>query len=254
MNMRSKTVGVSLVLLALLTVAPTVPAAIVFTGDPYWANPPGENGGGGSSAITSTAPRSGNGSIEMFGDRTRFFGLGNPYSPASNLGLLSSLNTFVFDWAVAIGSTQGTTPGYTPALRLHIWDGSQRSELIWEGAYNGYGGANPPTQGTWYTSGNSDNFWQYKSGIGPTLIYDRSISEWQSIYSQNAYIAAVSVGVGSSAGSGYHAFADNITLGFGSTSTTYNFEPVPEPSTVIAGALLLLPFGVSAIRRFRTQN
>jgi hypothetical protein len=27
--------------------------------------------------------------------------------------------------------------------------------------------------------------------------------------------------------------------------------PVPEPSTVIAGALMLLPIGVSAIRRFR---
>lgn len=30
--------------------------------------------------------------------------------------------------------------------------------------------------------------------------------------------------------------------------------PVPEPSTIIAGALLLLPFGASAIRRFRNDT
>jgi len=33
-----------------------------------------------------------------------------------------------------------------------------------------------------------------------------------------------------------------------------DIAPVPEPSTVIAGALLLLPFGVSALRRLRKQS
>jgi hypothetical protein len=55
----------------------------------------------------------------------------------------------------------------------------------------------------------------------------------------------------------------NSTLGFDkvvATSSQYAFEfdnvaysttPVPEPTTMIAGALLLLPFGISTIRRFR---
>jgi hypothetical protein len=33
----------------------------------------------------------------------------------------------------------------------------------------------------------------------------------------------------------------------------FEFTPVPEPSTVIAGALLLLPFGASAIRVLRRK-
>lgn len=36
-----------------------------------------------------------------------------------------------------------------------------------------------------------------------------------------------------------------------STSITVEVAPVPEPTTVLAGALLLIPFGVSAMRRLR---
>ncbi len=225
----------------------------VLPGDPTWANPLGENGGGGSSAITGTAPRSGNGSVEMFGDRTRFVGLGNFYSPSSNLGLLSNVTNFTFDWMVAAGST-GTGPGaaasYSPALRLHIWDGAQRSELIWENAYNGNAAA---VQGTWYTSESDDYFWRFQSGIGDSLIYDRSIADWTlNGYSANAYVSGISVGVGSSAGAGYHAFADNVTLSFGNNSTTYNFETsaasVPDGGTtlvLLGGALT----GLGVLRR-----
>jgi hypothetical protein len=222
---------------------------VVYPGDPSWGNPPSENSGGGSSAITATAPRSGNGSIELHGDRTRFFGLGNPYSSASNLGLLSDLTTFTFDWSIDPGSASLLGPDYTPALRLHIWDGNQRSELIWEGAYNGtYGNT---TKGQWYTSGADDNFWQFQTGIGATLVYDRSIDDWKSIYGSGAYIAAVSVGAGSSVGSAYEAFADNITIGFGTApSTTYNFETASVPD---AGSTLQLLGGcmiaLAALRR-----
>ncbi len=147
----------------------TASAVTVLPGDPTWVN--SENSGGGSSAITGTAPRSGNGSVEMTGDRTRFVGLGNFYSSLSNLGLLSDVNSLTFDWMVAVGSV-GTGPGaaasYSPGLRLHIWDGNQRSELIWENAYNG---SAPAVQGTWYTSGASDNFSRFQTGIGDSLIY-----------------------------------------------------------------------------------
>ena len=45
-------------------------------------------------------------------------------------------------------------------------------------------------------------------------------------------------------------YVNNVTI----NSTTYDFEaaaPVPEATTMIAGALLLLPFGASALRNLR---
>jgi len=223
---------------------------IVLPTDSSWTNPAGENSGGGSSAITNTAPRSGDGSLEMDGDRTRYVGLGNFYDPSSNLGLLSSVSAFTFDWMVAadsMGSGPGSAASYSPALRLHIWDGNQRSELIWENAYNDN---NPAVGGTWYTSAADDNFWRYQTGIGDSLIYNRSISDWSTLgYSSSAYISGISAGIGSSAGAGYHAFVDNVTLTFGgstapATSTTYNFETtrasVPDAGSTlfILGAVL----------------
>ena len=35
---------------------------------------------------------------------------------------------------------------------------------------------------------------------------------------------------------------------------SYNLSPVPEPTTVIAGALLLLPFGASTLRLLRKHR
>lgn len=199
--------------------------------------------GDGNSAITDTVARSGNGSLELDGDRTRFFGLGNPFDSTSNIGMLANLSDFSFEWLIAASSLSNLGPDYTPALRLHLWDGAQRSELIWEGAYNGtYGNT---TRDTWYNSDFSDNFWQFQSGIGVTAIYDRGLNDWQGIYSQNAYISAISVGVGSSVGNDYKAFADNVSLGFiGSESRTFNFETaasvVSAPATVSLFGLGLL--------------
>lgn len=248
MNIRS---AVALLSLSLVVSAKAA-TVTVLPGDPTWANPPGENGGGGSSSITTTAPRSGNGSIEMFGDRTRYVGLGNFYDSNSNLGLLSSLASLTFDWSVATDSGSNLGPNYTPALRVHIWDGNQRSELIWEGAYNGV----TVTAGTWATSGAADNFWRYQTGIGDSLIYNNSIADWQSsgLYSANAYISGFSVGVGSSVGSHYHAFADNITITTArGLSTTYNFETSASSSVPEAGSTLALVglalAGIAGLRR-----
>jgi hypothetical protein len=49
---------------------------------------------------------------------------------------------------------------------------------------------------------------------------------------------------------------DNFTIGTAAGTTTYDFEPapVPEPTTMVAGALLLLPFGASTLRMLRKKQ
>jgi len=234
-------------LILVASAAMTTQAAIieVTPDDVMWA-------GDANSAITATTPRSGNGSVQLQGDRTRFFGLGNPFNPLSNIGLLDELLDFSFEWAISSASSNSYHPDYTPALRLHVWDGSQRSELIWEGAYNNvYGNI---SKDTWYQTSFNDNFYQWVAGVGVTEIYNRTLTDWQSLYSEGAYISAVSMGVGSGATANYLAFGDNLTLQIGSgPASTYNFElaatAVPEPAGIalFAGGLLLM------IRRFKAK-
>ncbi|MBV2129538.1 hypothetical protein [Arsukibacterium indicum] len=241
---QTKTVGLILIASAAFSAQATIME--VTPDNVMWA-------GDANSAITDTAPRSGNGSVQLQGDRTRFFGLGNPFDPLSNIGLLDELLDFSFEWAISSASSNNYHPDYTPALRLHIWDGSQRSELIWEGAYNDvYGNI---SKDTWYQTAFTDNFYQWVSGVGVTEIYNRTLTDWQSLYSDGAYISAVSMGAGSGATTDYLAFGDNLTLQIGSgPAITYNFElaatAVPEPAGIalFAGGLLLL------MRRFKAKN
>jgi hypothetical protein len=237
----------------LFTLGAAEAATVVVQPNTTWSSLPGENSSGGSAAITGTAARDGNGSIEMTGGRSRF-SMGNYYSAGSNLGLLSTVQGLSFDWRIAAGSNNPYNADYTPALRLHVWDGGVRSELIWEGAYNGtYGNTQ---RDTWYSTDFDDLFYQNISGSGVTLAggsqVNKTLTNWLSSYSANAYISAISVGVGSGASADYRAFADDITFATMAGTTTYNFEitqAVPEPST---WAMMILGFagvGFMAYRR-----
>lgn len=233
----------------------------VYPGDAGWIST--GNSGGGSSQISVTAPRSGDGSVELYGDRTRF-----QSDPTANLGLLSDVTDLAFDWMIASDSANPLNPDYTPALRLLVWDPTpvvrgglttrQTTELIWEGAYNGY--YNHVTEGTWYSPDVFDQTLWRSEGAGVitkqgTAQLNQTVTAWANDpwYSSGAYIYAISLGVGSSASAKYHAFADNITLGFGHAATTWNFEvapsAVPEPVSTVALLGMALAALACGVRR-----
>ena len=209
-----------------------------------WTNRPTEAGVGASAQITSTEARSGTGSLEIKGDRTRFAtGTIYPNAASTQIASLASVTGLTFDWRIAGDSVTTLNPDYTPALRLHIWDAdaSVSRQIIWEGAYNGvYGPQTVPD--TWYSTTTADKFYV---GTGNENA-GKTIAEWASTYAAGSFVAGISVGNGSGASAAYHAFADNVTLSTTSGSTTFNFEPnaaagaVPEPST---WAMMLVGFG-----------
>lgn len=217
-----------------------------------WGTLPGENTG--TAAVTSTVAYSGNGSLEMTGDRTRTQ-LGIQYAPlTTNLGSLSNVSGLTFDWRIAGDSTNPYNADYTPALRLLFNNGAGvRKELIWEGAYNGtYGNT---ARNTWYHSSTNDLFYI----TGGNVNAGQTIAQWASQLG-GATVAGFSVGVGSGATTGYHAFADNVAFTTGGVTTTYNFETagspgaVPEPATwlmMIAGFGLV---GGSMRRKINKSN
>ncbi len=98
--------------------------------------------------------------------------------------------------------------------------------------YNDPSSANQLQQAIWYFQGSS-------GGVDNAFVVD----------AQNA------VGAGNStnaSGGAYGVFA--LTLTTGNTYAQPILGIVPEPSTVVAGVLLLLPFGVSTVRILRKDK
>jgi hypothetical protein len=79
----------------------------------------------------------------------------------------------------------------------------------------------------------------------PFLPWGRTIAALQNIHNETVTFAFVAGGAGTSAGQ-YLSF-DNVELRGALTA-------VPEPTTLIAGALLLLPLGVSTVRILRRRS
>jgi hypothetical protein len=243
---------------------------------------PGEQGGGGYAAVTTTAPRAApgtagaNGSLEIHGDRSRYV-IGNIYentiggaSPA--LLSFSQLSQLDFDWQTGVvGSGQAHA---APAVRLHIMDNGIRSEMIWEHVYNGGTAGVAPPAG-WQNSGDNSLFYlnirdhdgaaflAQNAGLGLSVNdgdqgvvlknggqLNLSIGSWQSYFSANAFITGVSFGAGSGYGSNFVGFVDNVrATTIGADTYIANFESsVPEPATwamMIGG----LGFAGAAVRR-----
>jgi len=228
-----------LVLIALLFVTGSTYAATIEVtplSPAGWDSPAGENSGGGSSMITSDVPRSGDGSLRMTGDRTRFE-LDMSASPVP----LDEVTDFGYEWYVDGSSVATLHPDYTPALRLHIYDpvAVEAGELIWEGAYNGIYGS--LTRDTWNTTdGMTDVLWRWISGGGGVDLdsggaqKNLTVAQWVADLGSEVVVWKISVGVGSPAGGGYLAYADNVIFGANNAPDTYNFEPDPTCAGTLA--------------------
>jgi hypothetical protein len=142
--MRSRTASV---LMAISLTAGSVTAQTpVYPGDPAWF---ADHRAGGAAAITTTAPRSGNASLELsvIGGSTDWaFWLTRVSDPmADGWGRLADVAALGFDWRRA-GAESPDEPdapwrAQTPVLRLHLReDGTDGapifSELIWERWYS----------------------------------------------------------------------------------------------------------------------
>ena len=151
-----------------------------------------------------------------------------------------------------------------PALKLQIYDedyvGDNYGSLIWEPYWQGKSGPVKPTTGEWSITGEikqntgwgKDSYggW-WTSGIyktdngagGPPI---RSLNEWYDMWSSekiNPKVVSIQLGIGS-----YNKlqndYFDNVAMYLSDGSTTldetYNFEPVPEPTTMLLFATGLL--------------
>jgi hypothetical protein len=227
-------------------------------GNPNWVY--NNTRGGGSVGIRNNYPRSGNGSvyfnstsgsgkadIEYFASPVNAGGnfAPNPYDPSSILGSLAQLTHLSYEWYRGNSST--TTAHLHPVLRLGILRVNQDNTfalgyLVFERVYNGFGAA--PIN-SWQSDdivSNNYKLWATASlGFGdPNVNINnvlKTIPEWVSAASNaNATLLVISVnaGIGSGWNGTFTGAVDNITFGFNGTYTTYNFEVVPEPASMVA--------------------
>jgi hypothetical protein len=217
--------------------------------------------GGGSVGIRNNYPRSGNGSvyfnspgslgkadIEYFASPVNAGGnfAPNPYDPSSILGSLADLSHLSYEW---YRDSISTAPNHLhPVLRLGILRVNSDNSinlgyLIFERVYNGFSGAAPTD--IWQSDniiGSNYGLWATASlGFGdPNVNFSqvfKTIPDWVSAANAvgaTLFVISVNAGIGSGWNGTFKGAVDNITFGFGGNYTTYNFEVVPEPASMVA--------------------
>ena len=213
----------------------------------------------GSVGIRDNYPRSGNGSvyfktvssggkadIEYFAAPTRT-GTGPFYSDGFRpLGRLSELTHLSYEWYRDGSST--AQDFLHPVLRLGVLRVNSDNSinlgyLIFERVFNGFSGAAPTN--SWQSDdivSNNYGLWATASlGFGdPNVNFSqvfKTLSGWVSAANAaNAtlFVISVNAGIGSGWNGTFEGAVDNITFGFGGNYTTYNFEVVPEPASMLA--------------------
>jgi PEP-CTERM putative exosortase interaction domain len=228
-------------------------------GNPNWVY--NNTRGGGSVGIRTNYPRSGNGSvyfnstssngkadIEYFVAPVLVGGnfVPNPFNPSSILGPLADLSHLSYEWYRAGSST---APNHLhPVLRLGILRVNSDNTaavgyLTFERIYNGFSGAAPIN--SWQSDDiivSNYKLWATASlGFGdPNVNINqvlKTIPDWVSAANAvgaTLFVISVNAGIGSGWNGTFEGAVDNITFGFNGTYTTYNFEVVPEPASMVA--------------------
>ena len=269
---------------------------LIFPGDPRWAvdkNVYPAESNLATIGITGTNPRSGNGSLELTTTGSLFdwaffkrVADGN-----ASWGLLSQVNCLTFDWwrssytlpdPAPADLTAETWQEQTPVLRLLVRDTKDGqtvlSHLVWERWYNTRGSLVPTENDQWHFENlTGQQLWRHFDGgltytnagcvntgfDGSDALQTYAIGGWvQNCYSASAEVYGIMIGVGSQWPGAYHAFLDNVQLGFGGANgftVEDNFElpatVAPEPTTfVLLGSGLLVLAFVTYRQRRRTPH
>jgi hypothetical protein len=263
---------------------------LVYPGDPRWtpdynATPSPINQG--TVGISGNNPRSGNGSLELTTSGSLFdWAFFKQIADAGAWGLLSAVNCVGFDWYrngytlpedAPAALTAETWQEQTPVLRLlvrdYVGDQAVNSQLVWERWYNTKGVLDPTVNNQWNVQDlTTQQFWRHYDGgtaytnagcanggfVASSDLQTFDVGGWVSnCYSKSAEVYGIAVGLGSYWPGAYHAWVDNVKLGFNGQNdlaVSDNFElpttATPEPaSMVLLGTGLSALFGAGLIRR-----
>ncbi len=217
-----------------------------------------ETKNGATVGINTTQARSGNGSawFSAVGNTaskaeialsTAFTAAGDSNGVLGSFDTLSSFGADLFTQSSSVGN-QSTI------VRLELFSstdgGGRYGQLVFDTAWapTHFG---TYTYGQWNTVNLMGSTWlrgtggintAYGAGVGADN-GERKFSDWMTDLTGKGYnVISVNAGIGSFNGS-FEGGADNIALGFDGNNKTYNFEAVPEPTTIAAvglGALALI--------------
>jgi len=268
----------------------------IFPGDPRWLldkNVYPVESNFATAVITPTNPRSGNGSLELTTSGSLFDWafFKRIADNSGSWGLLSAVNCLTFDWwrnsytlpnPAPSSLTAETWQEQTPVLRLLVRDQKDGqtlvSHLVWERWYNTRNTLQPTENDQWHFENiTGQQLWRHFDGgltytnagcfnTGFTQSADLqtyNIGGWiQNCYSSSAEVFGVMIGVGSSWPGPYHAFLDNVQLGFQGQSgfvveDNFEFPTTVTPEPGVLGLLstgLVAMAGVGYVKRRRARR
>ena len=202
------------------------------------------------------------------GTGSAHFNTGTDGFQSGQLRNSSWAGTAIADLTSLSYSTYATSWNGQQIPYLTIWL-SNGDRLWFEPDYSSVGAGNgngspqaDPALNTWQTWDALNGMWYTDNFFGP----GSSAKTWTDVLAaegtgvtivDNGAKGGIRIASGfASSGDVFNAYVDNFTIGTAGGTTTYDFElaAVPEPTTMIAGALLLLPFGASAIRKLRNRR
>jgi hypothetical protein len=209
--------------------------AFVPVGSSGWSS--GNTRNGGEVGIRTDFPHSGNGSVYLHTSSTS--GAAEMmYWTGDSLGALDDLIGLSYDWYRSPDSSATVSAIAAPALGIYVAnDAGSEGWINYEPYYNRTETPWSAPIDEWTPADASDQgdglFWSQITGTWKS----QSLSAWQGELA-GYQVYAVAGFIGSGANGDYIAAIDNISWQFdGSDAVTYNFEVVPEPSSVLMGVI-----------------